>query len=100
MDLLSPFCGLTMEKEICASSNHRKSMKTETSKQIPQKLAIRLDLVLLFVLTRFLRFNDTFLNLLIDSTLSPMWRLVTFNICNASFPASMCCQNQLLLFGL
>jgi len=32
---------------ICASLNHRKRMKAEPSRQIPQKLAARLEFVLL-----------------------------------------------------
>jgi len=37
----------TMEKWIRANSNHRRSMKAETSRQIPQKLAANLELILL-----------------------------------------------------
>jgi len=44
--LLAQFLWLTIIEK-CASSNHRKSVKEETSRQIPQKLATRVELVLL-----------------------------------------------------
>jgi len=51
LDLLAPFLWLaTTEKQISASSSHRKSMKAEASSRIPQKLAMRLELVLLLQL--------------------------------------------------
>jgi len=48
MDSLVSLLWLTIERYMRASSNHRKNTKEEPSRQVPQKLAVRLELVLLF----------------------------------------------------
>jgi len=58
-DLLAPFLLLTItERQMRARSNHRKSMKAETSRHLPQKFAAKLELVLLhFSWNRLIRIN-------------------------------------------
>jgi len=44
------FVAYTYENYIGASSNHRKSMNGETSRQIPQKLSAKIELILLLII--------------------------------------------------
>jgi len=43
------FVAYTVEKEMRAYFNHRRSMKAETNRHIPLKLVARLKFVLLFI---------------------------------------------------